>query len=210
LSDDRQPQGSEGEPQTKSVATSSEAEKPRHGGEADGPAASRALAEVDEPGSELEQLQQKVSEQDETIRGQREQILRLQADFENYRRRQQNSLEDVKFLARESIVSNVLPLIDNLERALAAVQTTANVQALSEGIRLIHKQMVDILGKEGLSVIESDGQPFDPSLHEAVMTEERDDVPDQQIVETLQKGYRLGPRVLRASLVKVASNPNKS
>lgn len=205
--------------QEASVVASLVPEKPRQDEDADAPtvdgeAQSRALAEVEESAGEsnLERLRRKVAEHEEKIGAQREQILRMQADFENYRRRQQNSLEDVKFLARESIMSNILPLVDNLERALQALQTTGNIEALAAGLRLILKQMNDVFEREGMTAIESDGQPFDPSLHEAVMTEERDDLPDHTIVETLQKGYRLGSRVLRPSLVKVSqtsTNPKE-
>lgn len=206
MAQEHSPQGPNDE-QVGAVATSCDVDKPRQDTGKD----SRALAEVDPPtvdgdtGSDLARLQSKVAEQEETIKAQREQILRAAADFENYRRRQQNSLEDVKYLAREAIMTNVLPLVDNLERALAAMQSSGNVQALEEGIRLILKQMKDILEREGLTEIQADGELFDPSLHEAVMTEARDDIPEQTVVETLQKGYRLGSRVLRPSLVKVSS-----
>ena len=154
---------------------------------------------------EIERMSAELAEKESLIDSLREQGRRFQADFENYRRRQQQNADDLKFVAREGIVGSLLPLLDNLERALQAMQATGDVQALSEGIRLIHKQMVDILGREGLTEIEALGATFDPVLHEAVMVCERDDVPDQSVVEILQRGYRLGSRVLRPSLVKVAS-----
>jgi molecular chaperone GrpE len=165
-------------------------------------------AEPKDAGSESSEappdLAQLLRDRDETILALREQILRMQADFENYKRRQQNSLEDVKFLARESIIGNLLPLLDNFERASQALGTTQNVKAMAEGLQLILRQMKEILGREGLTEIQAEGQLFDPSLHEAVMLEDRDDVEDQTILATLQKGYRLGSRVLRPTLVKVA------
>lgn len=154
-----------------------------------------------------ERTQRLLQEKDDTIRAMREQMLRMQADFENYKRRQQNNLEDARFLAREGIIGNLLPLLDNFERALQAFGTTANVKALADGCQLILRQAGDILSREGLSEIEADGRIFDPAVHEAVMREERDDIADQTIVQTLQKGYRLGNRVLRPSMVKVATHP---
>jgi molecular chaperone GrpE len=185
-----------------------EEEKPR---EAENEAAAQDPAPVADSaantgGDRLAQLEQALQEKEEAARTAREQMLRTQADFENFRRRQQNSLDEMRVTARENIVSNLLPLLDNLERALDASQSSGNVQALVDGVKLILRQMNDILTREGLSPIDSDGVIFDPALHEAVMTEDRDDVADQTIVQTLQKGYKLGHRVLRPSLVKVAHN----
>ena len=153
-----------------------------------------------------ERLGRLLREKDEALRGKREQILRMQADFENYKRRQQNSLDDEKIRAREGIIGSLLPVIDNFERALQASGTAAGAQGLVEGCQLILRQARDILSREGLTEIEADGQIFDPAVHEAVMREDRDDVEDQTIMQTLQKGYRLGTRVLRPTLVKVAVN----
>lgn len=180
-----------------------DADKPRNESDA---SPDRALAEVEGPESELERLRATVDAQAQKIGILDEQILRLRADYENASRRHQNMMEAEKLRAREGVVKGVLPLVDNLERAVAAADTTGNVQALTEGLRLIIRQMGDLLTREGVTEIDATGL-LDPSLHEVVLTEERDDVPDQQILETLQKGYRLGQSVLRASLVKVASNP---
>lgn len=154
--------------------------------------------------AELQQARELLRERDDSLAGQREQILRLHADFENYKRRQQQNQENDTFVTRERVVGNVLPLLDNLERALAALEQTGDVKALGEGVSLILRQMRTILEKEGLEAIPSDGQLFDPNLHHAVMMEERDDVEDHMILETLQKGYKLGNRTLRPALVKVA------
>lgn len=206
MAKDRPPHGSEEKEQTPSVATSSEVESARQGS---GEGAGRALAEVGEADDELERLRKGVAAQEQTIGSLEEQILRLRADYENASRRHVNMMEAEKFRAREGIVKGVLPLVDNLERAVAAAEKTGNIQALAEGIRLIIRQMSELLSREGVTEIPADGL-LDPNLHEVVFTEERDDVPDQQILETLQKGYRLGQNVLRASLVKVASNPGNA
>ncbi|MBM3463344.1 MAG: nucleotide exchange factor GrpE [Armatimonadetes bacterium] len=164
------------------------------------------LAGLDEKGlrAEVERLRGLLAAKELDVAATREQMLRTQADFENYRRRQQQNLEQDKFAAREGIVGNLLPLLDNLERALDALGKSRDVASLEEGVRLILRQMAGILQKEGLSEIESDGKPFDPNLHQAVLSEERDDLEDHTIIETLQKGYKLGNRTLRPSMVKVA------
>ncbi len=160
--------------------------------------------EAEDGSGDVEGLRAALREREERIAGLREQMLRMQADFENYKRRREQSLADDRFVVREGIVGGLLPLLDNLERALSALETSGDVAALGEGLRLILRQMTGILAQEGLAEIESDGQVFDPNLHQAVVSEERDDVEDQTVLETLQKGYRLGSRTLRPSLVKVS------
>jgi len=164
--------------------------------------------ESDDPAVEVEQLREQLNGMETQLSTAREQVLRLAADFENYKRRQQQAVDDDKFQARREVVSSMLPLLDNLQRAVDAAEQGGDGRALTEGVKLVLRQLGEILAKQGLSEIESDGKPFDPNLHEAVISEERDDVEDQTILETLQKGYKLGTRTLRPSLVKVARSSN--
>ena len=149
-------------------------------------------------------LDAQLAERDQHILGLREQIARTQADFENFRRRQQENAERDRFVAREGIVKSLLDPLDNLERALAALDATQDIAALRTGLELVLRQVRDVLGREGLEVIEADGKLLDTTQHQAVAVEQRDDVPDETIVETLIKGYTLGGRLLRPSMVKVA------
>lgn len=149
-------------------------------------------------------LLSQLAEKDAHIAALREQIARTQADFENYRRRQGENHERDRLIAREGIIKNLLDPLDNLERALAALETTQDVASLASGLNLVLRQLKDVLVKEGLEVVESDGQTLNPSVHQAIAVEERNDVADQTIVETFQKGYSLGGRLLRPSMVKVA------
>jgi molecular chaperone GrpE len=164
------------------------------------------VEEMDEAGlrQEVARLNDVLREKEAAAVDLREQVLRAHADFENFRRRQQKSLEDDTLRARERVVANHLPLLDNLERAVNALTVGGDLAALSEGVRLILRQMNDILAKEGVSPIESDGKLFDPNLHEVVTFEDRDDVPDHTVLETFQRGYKLGERTLRPSMVKVS------
>jgi molecular chaperone GrpE len=134
--------------------------------------------------------------------------MRLQAEFENAKRRMQESCETVKEYASEKIICDLLPLIDNLERAKASADITRDFDSLSEGIGLILRQLKDILGKEGLQVIECMGQLFDPVYHQAVQREENDEIEDDTILDEFQKGYLLKNKLIRPSLVKVAKNQN--
>lgn len=126
-------------------------------------------------------------------------LIHERADFENYKKRNA-ALEKTAFeRGTEDVVLRVLPVVDNFERALNA---DASGDRFAEGMRMIMRQLQDVLGALGVTEIDSSGA-FDPAVHHAVMQTEDDSAQSNQIVETLQKGYRLGDRVLRAAMVKV-------
>ncbi|MBZ5516447.1 MAG: nucleotide exchange factor GrpE [Acidobacteriia bacterium] len=135
-----------------------------------------------------------------------ERLLRKQAELENFRKRAQREKEDWLQHATADLVRALLPTIDAFERALR--HRDANVpEEFSRGIELIHKQLTDVLARAGLTPIESLGKIFDPHLHQAVETVETKEHRDQEIVEELQRGYRLKHRLLRPAIVKVAVAP---
>lgn len=140
----------------------------------------------------------------------KEHVLVVSAEFENFRRRQQEEQKRQKVLMKEDLFRELLPLVDNLDRSLVAARQNPSVEALLKGVELIRKGFDRLLENNEISLIETAGIDFDPALHEAMMVEERDDVPDQSIVMELQKGYKMGDRVLRPSMVKVARNPQTS
>lgn len=129
--------------------------------------------------------------------------IRLRADFENYKRRVQLDKEaDYKYRA-QSVLSDILPVLDNFERALAVETTTEETASLVKGVEMVYRSLLDAVSKEGLEQIEAEGVPFDPNFHQAVM-QEKDDSKDSGIVlQELQKGYKLKDRILRPSMVKV-------
>ena len=126
---------------------------------------------------------------------------RLQADFENYKRRNATARADAYEDGRKEAIAAILPVIDNLERAIAASE---NNDGFVEGVIKIQKQFLSILEGMGVTEIEALNQPFDPELHHAVMQEEKDGVEPGTVLEVLQKGYRLNQAILRYSMVKVA------
>jgi molecular chaperone GrpE len=140
----------------------------------------------------------------------KEHVLAISAEFENFRRRQQEEQKRQKVLMKEDLFRDLLPLIDNLDRSLVAARQNPSVEALLKGVELIRKGFDRLLENNEISQIQATGVDFDPALHEAMMVEERDDVPDQSIVLELQTGYKMGDRVLRPSMVKVARNPQAS
>lgn len=137
-----------------------------------------------------------------------EQVKRVSAEFQNFRRRQEEEAKRVKVRLREDIIRTMLPILDNLERTLNAANqgNDGAYEALLKGVELIEKDVRKIFGELGLEEIVAQGETFDPALHEAVMMQETDEVPDQTILQELQKGYILGDRVIRPSMVQVARN----
>lgn len=135
----------------------------------------------------------------------KERLLRSQADFENYKRRMAREKEDLAVYANQKLLLNLLPVLDNLERALATAPSAGD-EKLRQGVELTARSFRDILAREGVTPIEAVGKPFDPNEHEAVMTEESTEQEDGTVLFEFQKGYRLGERVIRPSMVKVCKN----
>jgi molecular chaperone GrpE len=128
-------------------------------------------------------------------------LKRVAADFENYRKRVARDQEGLVARAHERIVKELLPVLDDLERALEAAAEHEEAK-LEEGVRLVHRELVEALAREGLVEVETDG-PFDPHVHEALLSQPSEKE-DGSVIEVLQKGYRLGDRVLRPARVVVS------
>ncbi len=142
----------------------------------------------------------KASETDE-VNEYQERYQRLLADFENYKKREEASKADFKKFAQSSLIEKLLPVIDNLDRALAKADED---DAFVEGVIMTRKELMKVLENEGLEEIDSDGCEFDHNIHQAVLAEENDEVEENHIIETFQKGYKLNGRVLRPAMVKVS------
>jgi molecular chaperone GrpE len=130
-------------------------------------------------------------------------LLRTAAEFDNYRKRMERERRELSEYAAGEVLKDLLPVIDNFERALQA-PATPETDALRKGIELIHKQMLDVLNKRGVRPIEALGADFDPNLHQAVIHEPSADHRDGEVMAELQRGYTIGDRLLRPAMVKVA------
>ena len=130
-------------------------------------------------------------------------LKRVAADFENYRKRVARDQEGLAARAHERLVKELLPVLDDLERALEAAAEQEEAK-LEEGVRLVHRELVEALAREGLVEVETDGK-FDPHVHEALLSQPSEEE-DGAVIEVLQKGYRLGDRVLRPARVVVSQN----
>ena len=136
----------------------------------------------------------------------KEQFLRAVADFDNYRKRIERERRELSEYAASDVLLELLPIIDNFERALQA-PATGDTEAFKRGIELIHKQMLDLLRKRGVTHIDAQGADFDPNVHQAVIHEPSDEHREGEVMEELQRGYKLGDRLLRPAMVKVAKRP---
>ena len=132
------------------------------------------------------------------------QYLRLAADFENYRKRQAQEREALLKYGAEECMKKVLEVVDNFDRALTMVDKIDDLDKMKETFQVLNKQLVDSLTKLGLEQIKSVGEQFDPNIHEAVMQTPTDEHPEDTVINELQKGYKLGEKVLRPAMVAVA------
>jgi molecular chaperone GrpE len=145
------------------------------------------------------------------LKAERDQLLdrlaRLQAEFDNARKRQEREKQEFRDYATGSVVEQFLPVLDNFSLALGA---NASAEQLRTGVELIVKQMDETLRGLQVQAIPTVGQPFDPRVHEALGTVERDDLPDHSVAEEIRKGYRIRERLLRPAMVRVVSNPKQT
>ena len=153
---------------------------------------------TEETNSELADLQQKY----DTLN---QQYLRLAADFDNYRKRQAQEREELLKFGTENALKKMIEVLDNFERGKKALENVEDCAKVKESFDLVHKQVFDALAKLGLEVIETEGKPFDPNFHDAVMQTPTSEHPEHTIINELQKGYKMGDKVLRPALVNVAT-----
>jgi molecular chaperone GrpE len=131
-------------------------------------------------------------------------LLRATADFDNFRKRTRREFEETRRNAREDLLRTLLPVFDNLERAIQSAQRTSDVKAMTEGLTLVQRQFTEALGREGIARVTTVGRPFDPSVHEAIQQVETNEHDAGMVIAEVQPGYTQGDRLLRAAMVVVA------
>jgi len=158
----------------------------------------------------LQELMKALAQKTQEATEANEKYLRTYADFDNYRKRQQRDLAEFRLYANEQLALELLPVIDHLGLALKhAGVAEENVQGLQQGVELVYKQMRDVLEKFGIKSFESWGEPFDPAKHDALMQVERDDVPENVVVQVINEGYLYHDKVLRHAKVGVSKRPKE-
>jgi molecular chaperone GrpE len=154
---------------------------------------------------QLAELKERAAKADEHW----DRLLRTMADFENFKKRATREKQDAIKYANESLLQKLVPVLENLEMALAATQTATPEagQSLQEGVKMIAQQLKSVLVEAGLEEVDAMGQRFDPHVHEALSQQETPEVPEGQVVHQLRKGYKLRDRLLRPASVVVAKQP---
>jgi len=155
---------------------------------------------------DIKHLKERCEAAEKRVEEEHDNFLRTLADLNNFRRRSREEFDQARKFAIEDFILRILPVMDNFERAIKAAEEIKNYDALHGGVVLILRQIKDALEREGVKPIEAEGEQFNPCLHEAVMPLDTDEYPDNTIIEEFQKGYTLGDKVIRPSMVKVARN----
>lgn len=158
---------------------------------------------------EIEDLRKRLEEKEKEAKENLDRLLRIAADFENFKKRASKEKEDWLKFANEDLIRSILPFIDNLERAVNHAEKVVDTGVLIEGIKLTLQQIHQALNRFGLVPFESVGKPFDPERHEAMLMVETDQHEPNQVVEEFQRGYLLNERLLRPATVSVAKPLNK-
>lgn len=161
------------------------------------PVFAEELETENEQSSIIEEYQAKLDEADTRY-------LRLQADFDNFRRRTKLDLEAAQKYRAQAIISDLLPVLDNFERALQTQVDQEQAKSLLQGMEMVYRLLQDAIKKEGVEPINAVGEAFDPHLHQAVMQVEAEDTDSGVVLEEFQKGYKLKDRVIRPTMVKVS------
>lgn len=152
-----------------------------------------------------DQLDYELAAMREEVAEMRDIALRAQADLDNFRKRVTREREEERKFATKRLIEELLPVIDNFERAIEHTKTDNDINHLLDGVTAVHTQVLGVLGKEGVTVIDPAGEAFDPNLHQAVSQQPDDSVPDGTVTAVFQKGYELAGRVLRPAMVVVST-----
>lgn len=187
-----------------------ENKKKAEGQELESPSVSKEdREETSEPETEIELLKERLVKSEEQAKELEDRLLRLAAEFDNYRKRTAKEFAYLVKNANERLILQLLDTLDNFQRALDSAKTSSDYEKFHKGVELIYTHMKDLLSKEGLKEIEVIGKPFDPNFHEAVTQAESNKYDDGIVMEEISKGYLLNDRLLRASKVVVSKGKSK-
>lgn len=145
----------------------------------------------------------------EDLAVEKDRVLRLSAEFENYKKRKQRELDDFKKFANETVFRQLLSVVDNLERAISAAEDNSDESGLLEGVKLTYKEIIRLLESFSVKSVDAENQAFDPNFHQAVTQVESDKHPENTVTSVLQKGYLLHDRLIRPAMVVVSKRAEK-
>ena len=162
-------------------------------------------------GDQLNEIQAELETAKQEAKETYDRFLRVSAEFENYKKRSAREMDDLRKYANQSLIVEMLAVVDNLERALNSSNgNSSNDKCMADGVNLTLKEILKVFEKFNVKPIESIGQLFDPNFHQAMMQEETDDYPENTVITELQKGYMIHDRLLRPSMVVVAASKAKN
>ena len=163
-----------------------------------------------ETGDIIKEMEAKIEVAAQEAKDNHDRLLRVSADFENYKKRSAREMEVLRKFANESLVKEMLPVVDNLERAIDSSNNNGAKNSIVEGVDMTLMEILKILEKFGVKPIESLGETFDPSFHEAVMQQESEDHAENTVLQEFQKGYMINDRLLRPAMVVVSKSKSKA
>ncbi|MEF8798596.1 MAG: nucleotide exchange factor GrpE [Candidatus Bipolaricaulota bacterium] len=166
------------------------------------------VSEPEESTGKLDELEEELAEKEETIQDLKDRIRHLKADFENYKKRQGKKTEEKIKKARGELITEIVPIYDNLDRAFKSFEKNDDEESFIEGVEKIYAQFDEFLSKQDVELIKAEGEKFDPNKHEALMRVESDKHEHNEITEEFERGYRYKNEVLKPSKVKVNINPS--
>jgi len=166
-----------------------------------------AKGPVDDP---LEDLAEKLKSKEQEAQENYDRLLRISAEFENYKKRASREMEEFRKFSNQSLIKEMLSVVDNLELAMNSTNGHKTIdKGLLDGLEMTHREILKVFEKFKVKPISAKGQPFDPTFHEAVMQEETDEYPNNTVINELQKGYLIHDRLLRPSMVVVTKSKEK-
>lgn len=169
----------------------------------------KAKDDSDKPAKKDTSEKEGINELKEQLLSEKDRVLRLSAEFENYKKRKQRELDEFKKFANETVFRQLLTVVDNLERAILSAEEVSDDGGLLEGVKLTYKDIIKLFETFNVKPVEAEKKPFDPNFHQAVNQEGTDEFPENTVTTVLQKGYLLHDRLLRPAMVVVSKSMEK-
>ncbi|MEX1299054.1 MAG: nucleotide exchange factor GrpE [Desulfotignum sp.] len=158
----------------------------------------------DDADKESSSQEKEIASLEAALEAEKDRFMRLSAEFDNYRKRKQREIDEFRKFANETVFKQFLPVVDNLERAMASAETNKDLVSLLEGVKLTHREILKVFHDFNVKPVEAENRSFDPNFHQAVTQKETNEVPENTVTDVLQTGYLLHDRLIRPAMVVVS------
>lgn len=165
-----------------------------------------AVEEKDTDGLDSTSQETDIASLEAALEAEKDRFIRLSAEFDNYRKRKQREIDEFKKFANEMVFKQFLPVVDNLERAMASAENNQDIETLLKGVKLTHKEILKVFQDFNVKPVQAENQVFDPNFHQAVTQKETNEVPENTVTDVLQTGYLLHDRLIRPAMVVVSKS----